>query len=135
MIGNLRLVNSTVLFSMKGIADKRIYASADGLMRLILNCHFASSGSHRPNFFKSYQFILYQYDNFALRMTRIVLKINLNQDRNSSMDVLKKSEKDAKKIPHHLVIDASTTTREAGGLNLSAALWRTNSKARQCFRR
>jgi hypothetical protein len=29
--------------------------------------------------------------------------------------------------------DESTTTREAGDLNLSTALWRTNSKAHQCF--
>jgi len=46
-------------------------------------------------------------------MTRIVLKINLNQDRNSSMDVLKKSEKDAKNIPHHLIIDESTAGKDS----------------------
>ena len=29
----------------------------------------------------------------------------------------------------------STTTREAGGLNWSAASWRTKAKTRQCFGR
>ncbi len=46
-------------------------------------------------------------------MTRIVLKINLNPDRNPSIDLLKKSEKNAKKIPHHLIIDESTAGEDA----------------------
>lgn len=29
------------------------------------------------------------------------------------MDVLKKSEKDAKKIPHHLIIDESTAGKDS----------------------
>jgi hypothetical protein len=46
-------------------------------------------------------------------MTRIVSKINLNHDRNPSIDVLKKSEKDVKRILHHLIIDESTVGKDS----------------------
>jgi hypothetical protein len=40
-------------------------------------------------FIKSYQTILNQKSNFIMRMTRIAQKINLNHDKNSSINVLK----------------------------------------------
>jgi hypothetical protein len=47
------------------------------------------------------------------------------------MPIFEKSKKNNPIAAYH----KSTTTRKAGGLNLSAALWRTKAKALQCFRR
>jgi hypothetical protein len=41
------------------------------------------------DFLKSYQMILYQKKNFVIKMTWIVQKINLNQNKNPSIDVSK----------------------------------------------